>query len=135
MSRRIQLAVYLGILAAIAAASAWNFVRVSVLAAQQNREIVREIVARARVFPEIGPGVRALKRDSSGRYYVLAGPATVIWIYGAAGKRVGQIPNASSGDAKIVYAEDIDVDSAGRLFVADRGANAVKIFKPDGSLD
>ncbi len=130
MPRRAQLAVSFAVIAVV---SAWNLF--PVLAAQQSREIVREIVARSRVFPEVGPGVRALKRDSSGRYYVLAEPATVISVYGAAGKRVGQIPNANSGDTKIVYAEDIDVDSSGRLFVADRGANAVKIFKADGSLD
>jgi hypothetical protein len=133
MARRTQLVVSLAVLAAIAAASAWNFIPVS--AAGQSREVVREIVARSRVFPEIGPGVRALKRDSSGRYYVLAAPATVITVYGASGKRVGQIPNANSAGAKIVFAEDIDVDSSDRLFVADRGANAVKIFKADGALD
>lgn len=133
MLRRTQLIVSLAVLAATAVASAWNFFPVS--AAEQGREVVREIVARSRVFPEIGPGVRALKRDSSGRYYVLAAPATVITVYGAGGKRVGQIPNANSAGAKIVFAEDIDVDSSGRLFVADRGANAVKIFKADGSLD
>jgi hypothetical protein len=133
MPRRTQLAVSLAILCAIAGVSAWNLFPAS--AAGQNREIVREILARSRVFPEIRAGVRALKRDSSGRYYVLAEPATVIYVYAPGGKRSGQIPNASSGDTKIVYAEDIDVDSSGRLFVADRGANAVKIFKPDGSLD
>jgi len=133
MLRRTQLVVSLAVLAASAVASAWNFFPVS--AAEQGREVVREIVARSRVFPEIGPGVRALKRDSGGRYYVLAAPATVITVYGAGGKRVGQIPNANSAGAKIVFAEDIDVDSSGRLFVADRGANAVKIFKADGSLD
>ena len=133
MPRRAQLVVSLAIFAAVVAASAWNLVPVS--AAGQSREVVHEIVARSRVFSEIGPGVRALKRDSSGRYYVLGAPATVISVYGAGGKRAGQIPNANSAGTKIVYAEDIDVDSSGRLFVADRGANAVKIFKADGSLD
>src|SRR5580658_6568400 len=40
---------------------------------------------RARVFPTVGPGVTALKRDSSRRYYILAKPATVVSIYGSDG--------------------------------------------------
>jgi len=87
-----------------------------------------------RVFPGVGPGVAALKRDSSGRYYVLAEPADRILVYDAAGKPAGQIPNANSRGATIRYAVDIDLDSRDRLFVADRGTNAVKVFAPDGSL-
>jgi hypothetical protein len=88
----------------------------------------------ARVFPGVGPGVTALKRDSAGRYYVLAQPANRILLFDATGKSLGQIPNANSGGATIRYAVDIDLDSRGRLFVVDRGANAVKIFAPDGAL-
>jgi hypothetical protein len=101
----------------------------------QNQTPISEIVAHARIFPGIGPGVRALKRDSAGRYYVLAAPANVIAVFAADGKRAGQIPAADSQAAKIVFAEDIDLDSSGRLLVADRGANAVKIFEVDGSLE
>jgi hypothetical protein len=39
---------------------------------------VNAIPARARVFPEITSGVIAMKRDTSGHYYVLANPANVI---------------------------------------------------------
>ena len=35
---------------------------------------------------------------------------------------------------RIVFAADFDVDSSGRVLVADRGANNVKIFAPDGSI-
>lgn len=128
MSRCAQLGVSLAILAAIAAGGSLPRV------AAQDQAFTRPILARARVFPEIGPGVAALKRDSSGRYYVLASPASIIAIYGADGNRVGQIPNANSRGAKIVYAADIDVNAQGRLFVADRGANAVKIFDADGAI-
>lgn len=121
----------LAILATIAAG--WNFVPAPVAA--QNPTPIAEIVARTRVFPGVGPGVRALKRDSAGRYYVLAAPANAIAVFAADGKRVGQIPAANSQTAKIVFAEDIDLDAGGRLFVADRGANAVEIFTADGSLE
>jgi hypothetical protein len=90
--------------------------------------------ARARVFPAIGPGVAAVKRDSSGRYFILAEPASTISIFDASGKRLDQFPNANSHGATIRYAVAIDVDSRGRLFVADRGDNSIKIFAPDGSL-
>lgn len=133
MFRNLQIGSCVVIL--IAAAAGWNFSHAATPAPDQDQEFSRDLLARARVFPEIGPGVVAIKSDSAGRYYVLADPAKVISIYQADGKRIGQIPNANSRGAKIVYAQDIDVDSKGRLFVADRGANAVKIFEPDGSLD
>jgi hypothetical protein len=60
-----------------------------------------------------------------------------VQIYNSAGKLVGQIPNESavkSKGAAIVYGESFDVDSDGRVVVCDRGADAVKIYSPDGSL-
>src|SRR5580658_9492262 len=93
--------------------------------------------ARGRVFPDVGRGAEAIERDAADHYYVLAAPASVIWIYGADGKRIGQIPSAqAAGDATIKYAVDFDRDAAsGRIFVADRGSNAVKIFTPEGALE
>lgn len=92
------------------------------------------VPARARLFPEIESSVTAMKRDSSARYYVLARPANVIWIYNPQGKRIGQIPRADSETAQIQFAVDFDLDSMGRVLVADRAANAVEIFSADGSL-
>jgi hypothetical protein len=101
-------------------------------AAAQGMENV--LHAKARLFPAVGPGLSVLKRDSAGRYYILAEPATTVLIYDATGKPAGQIPNANSHGATIRYAVDIDIDSQGRLFVVDRGSNAVKIFAPNGAL-
>jgi hypothetical protein len=84
------------------------------------------------VFSEIGSGVTAMKRDTAGRYYVLANPPNVIWIFDANGKRIGRIPRAGAESAKIQYAADFDIDSDGRVLVADRAANAVEIFSADG---
>ena len=75
-----------------------------------------------------------MKRDASGRYYVLARPANVIWIYSPQGKRIGQIPRDDSENAKIQFAVDFDLDALGRVLVADRAANAVEIFSAGGSL-
>ena len=87
-----------------------------------------------RVFLGIGPDVRAIKRASSGRYYILAKPPNVVWVYSSEGEPLGEIPNARSAGTRIGYAEDIDLDSTGDLYVADRGSNAIEIFRPDGSL-
>lgn len=118
---------------AIAVATSAILIAVSVrpIEAQQFRTTVE---ARTRMFPGIGPGVTALKRDSSRRYYLLAKPATAILIYDSNEKLVGQIPNANSQGTVIKYAVDIDLSPDGLLYVADRGANAVEIFKPDGTL-
>jgi hypothetical protein len=96
--------------------------------------VVTAVPSRARLFPEIGSGVTAMKRDAAGRYFVLATPANVIWIFSPQGKRVGQIPPVGSETAKIQFAVDFDIDSTGRVLVADRAANAIEIFSPEGSL-
>lgn len=110
-----------------------------------------ELRARARVFSEVGPGVTALKRDAAGHYYVLValpgGQGSVVQIFDSAGKRLRQLPpgpppspakagaGASGFEPAIVFGDDFDLDAAGRLYIADRGANAVKIFSPDGNLE
>jgi len=114
------------------------------LAAPTGAQVESELLARRRVFPEIGAGLRAIKRDTAGRYYVLSAPGPAVLVYDAAGQRVGQIPRLSappgapippvSKDAVLVYGDDLDVDSAGRIYVADRGANTVKVFNPEGTL-
>ena len=93
--------------------------------------------ARGRVFPDVGRGAEAIERDAAGHYYVLAAPASVIWIYSADGQRIGQIPSAQAGAAATIkFAVDFDRDAAsGRIFVADRGANAVKIYTAEGALE
>jgi hypothetical protein len=94
----------------------------------------KPIDARARVFPDVGRGVRALKRDAAGHYYVLRSPDPAVLVYRGDGTLLRSIPDASAKDAPITFAEDFDVDRDGRVYVADRGANAVKVFSPDGHL-
>jgi len=142
MVRPFHIALYLAIVVAAAAGADFSgaalepvFSRAraqGLLGAGQEGAV--EIHALARVFPEIGPGVEAVKRDAEGKYYVVAAPARSVAIFDTDGKRLGQVPNEASGGATIVFAEDIDIDAGGRLLVADRGANAVKIFGSDGAL-
>ncbi len=99
--------------------------------AQQDE---KEILARARVFPDVSGGVRSIRRSSTGRYYILSAPGAAVGIYATDGTRVGQVPATPTKQAAIVLGDEIDLDTSGRLYVADRGAKDVKIFAPDGSL-
>lgn len=103
-------------------------------------QVDNELLAKRRVFPEAGAGLRAIRRFSAGRdsavrYYVLSATRGAVVVYSMEGQRVAEIPPASAGKAAaIIYGEDMDIDSAGRVYVADRGANAIKIFNAEGSL-
>ncbi len=94
----------------------------------------QEIQAMARLFPEVGVGLRAIKRDSAGRYYVLAAPSAVVRVYASDGKPLGSVPASPSKASDIVYGEGLDVDPAGRVYVADRGGNAVRVYDTSGRL-
>jgi len=94
----------------------------------QAQELDIELESTARLLPDAGTGLRAIHRDATGRYYVLAAPGSFLTVYSADGKLVGKIPSAGAKDSSFVLAEDFDVDSSGRVVVADRGANAIKIF-------
>ena len=107
----------------------------SVPAPASAQGIENAVLSRARVFPEFNSGVVAMKRDAAGHYYVLATPPNVIWILAADGKHIGQIPlAASNANAKIQYAVDFDLAPDGRILVADRAANAIEVFSPQGTL-
>jgi hypothetical protein len=132
MFRRLQIGIW--IVLPVALAAGWNYSS-TILSAQDENFAAHDLLARGRVFPQIGAGVSVIKKDSAGRYYILAAPAKSIAIYQADGKRVGQIPNQNSHGATIAYAQDFDIDGSGRILIADRGANSVKVFAPDGSLE
>jgi hypothetical protein len=97
-------------------------------------QVETELRARARLFPEVGRGARALQRDSAGRFYVLTAPGAMVQVFDAAGKRVAQMPASAGKETPLVYGDDLAVDSSGRVCVADRGADIVRVFNPDGSL-
>jgi hypothetical protein len=114
----------------LALRAAWCAISPLPTAAQHLENVIE---SRGRVFPSVGAGITAVKRDSARRYYVLAKPATVISVYSSVGDLVLQIPNAQSKGVSIHYAVDIDLSPEGRLFVADRGANCILVFGADGS--
>jgi hypothetical protein len=119
-----------------------------VLAATAS-QVDDDLTAKARVFGKIGPGLRAVKRGADGKYYVLASPALGLAIFDSKGKQLSVIEEsgtalssaaspapaaAKTGKPSITFGEDCDVDKDGTIYVADAGANAVVVLKPDGSL-
>jgi hypothetical protein len=100
-----------------------------------------QLTARHRVFPSIGPGLRAIRRDANGKYYFLASPSVGVVVFDSRGKQLSVIgavsPDAGankSGGSAIGFGEDCDIDAQGNILVADRGLNQVSIFSPDGKL-
>ena len=49
------------------------------------------------------------------------------------GRRRGAV-NPKSGRAGITFGEDCDMDADGRIYVADRGINAIQVFDAEGAL-
>ena len=96
-----------------------------------------DLIARKRLLPGIGPGLRALKRGADGNFYVLSAPGSTATVFDPAGKLLRRVPEyddskapaaASAQLTSIVFGEDLDVDAQGTVYVADRGANAIKIW-------
>jgi hypothetical protein len=105
--------------------------------AQEVTPFENDLVARKRLYDGVGAGFREIHRGPDGTYYVLTAPASSLRIYDASGKAVGQFPGESAAgrkDAALVYGESFDVDRDGRVVVCDRGAKAVKVFSPNGTL-
>jgi hypothetical protein len=99
-----------------------------------------DLTAKQRVFPNVGPGLRAVKRGGDGRLYILASPSPGLLVFDAKGKQVlsiNEVGVAASatgqGHALISFGEDCDGAAEGNIYVADRGANLIQVFSPDGT--
>jgi len=94
-----------------------------------------QLLAKRRVFPSIGPGLRALRHGADGKYYVLASPAVGIAIFDSSEKQLTVVgaPNAA-GHSVIAFGEDCDIDAQGNIYVADRGNNLIQVFAPEGKF-
>src|SRR5438445_11532504 len=107
------------------------------LAAAQDED---DLTARQRIFPGVGPGLRAVKRGGDGRLYILASPSPGLLVFDAHGKQVlsiselpGADTGAKSGRPLITFGEDCDGAADGKIYVADRGANLIEVFSSDGA--
>jgi hypothetical protein len=105
--------------------------------AQEPYQYENDLVAKRRLYGAVGAGFREIHRGPNGNYYVLTAPAPAVLIYDSSKKLVGQVPTQAAAAAKgaaLVYGESFDVDHDGRVVVCDRGAKAVKIYSPSGTL-
>lgn len=116
-----------------------------------------ELRAKARLFTDAPVGIAAMKSFGLGearRYYVLTARGTTILVYDAAGKLLQQFPPPVAAGQKpprpeqmlLQYGADFDIGcpklpgektdpaAACFLYVADRGANAIKVLSLDGAL-
>src|SRR5438874_7954302 len=97
-----------------------------------------QLTANRRLLPGIGAGLRAVKLGVNGRTYVLASPSPGLVVFDTQGKQVLAIEGVAAGTksahAALAFGEDCDVDDAGRIYVADRAANAVQVFSAEGTL-
>ena len=98
------------------------------------------LTAKARLFPTIGAGLRSVKITADGLTYVLTAPSPAVSIFGKDGKLVRSVPNYTDGTGPasvplrtIVFGEEMDVDSSGTVYVADRAANGVKVWDARGN--
>jgi hypothetical protein len=99
-----------------------------------------DLSAKQRILPAIGPGLRAVRQGADGRLYVLASPSPGLVVVDAGGKQVlsiGELPtpqgSAAASHGLITFGDDCDVDAEGKIYVADRGANVIRVFSSDGT--
>ena len=105
------------------------------------QQVDDDLMARRRVFKPIGPGLRAVRRGPDGKFYVLTSPGSTVSVYDANGALLKKIPDygpQSAGPASpdlrtIQFGEDMDVSSDGTVYVADRGADEIKLWDQTGS--
>jgi len=105
--------------------------------AQEPYQFETDLMAKKRLYAEVGAGFREIRPGPDGNFYVLTAPAPAVLIYDASRKLIGKIPSQAGASAKgaaIMYGESFDVDHDGHVVVCDRGANAVKIYSPSGTL-
>ena len=106
--------------------------------AQEPEDI--DLSAKQRILPGIGPGLRAVRQGADGRLYVLASPSPGLLVVDTKGKQllsINEMPTATGGAAAshslITFGDDCDVDAEGKIYVADRGANLIRVFSGDGT--
>jgi len=100
-----------------------------------------DLIARQRLFSVVGPGLRTVKRGTDGRLYILASPSPGLLVFDAQGKQVlsiNEVGVAQGGSGQghnlITFGEDCDGAADGKIYVADRGANLIRVFTADGAL-
>ncbi len=85
------------------------------------------------IFLEAGSRVTAIRRDAAGRYLVLQSRPATLFAFDANLKLLGTyVPQA--GQDALSFAEDFTVGDDGKIYVADRGSQGIKILSASGEL-
>jgi len=102
-----------------------------------------ELTAKRRLFPEVGVGLRAVKRGDSDKTYVLSSQGLMVFdakdhkllTIGSPAADVAASKTTAPGTSNpgISFAEDFDVDATGQIYVADRAANLIVEYSADGN--
>src|SRR5256885_16439539 len=84
-----------------------------------------DLTARQRIFPGVGPGLRAVKRGGGGRVYILASPSPGLLGFDAHGKQGLSLNEISGADTAaktspplISFCEDCDGPARREVYVA-----------------
>jgi hypothetical protein len=102
-----------------------------------------ELTAKRRVFPEVGAGLRAIKRGDSDKTYVLSSQGLMVFDAKdhkllTIGSPAADVPASKTSSPVSTapgqsFAEDFDVDAAGQIYVADRAANLIVEYSAEGN--
>jgi hypothetical protein len=110
------------------------FVLLAIVPARMRAQVQPGLGPARRVFPDVASGARTVRLGPDGHYYVLVAPGAAVLVFDSAGKKLGQVPAQAVGASAIVFGAALDIDAAGRIYVADRGGNAVNVYAADGTL-
>jgi hypothetical protein len=115
------------------------------LAPGARAQVDAELNADKRLFPEVGPGLRAVRMGPDGKIYVLASPSPGLVVYSGEGKRLLAMKEASgisaearaeaeqSGEVLVGFGDDFDVGSDGTIYIADRANSAIQVYGSKGN--
>src|SRR5208282_2357196 len=83
----------------------------------QEAEVDDQLSASHRLFKNIGPGLRALRRGTDGKYYLLASPGAGLVVFDAQGKQLsviggpsGELVDNKAGRSPVALGDDCDLD-------------------------
>lgn len=107
-------------------------------------QVDADLVAKRRLFAPVGPGLKQIREGADGKIYVLASPSPGLVVYSPEARRLLTMHEASgltesalaeaksAGEVLVEFGEDCDVDAEGNIYIADRAANAVRVYSRDG---
>jgi hypothetical protein len=129
----------------ILAATCLSFLVAGVAQVGTAQQVDADLVAKRRLFAPVGPGLKQIREGADGKIYVLASPTPGLVVYSPEARRLLTMREASglpeaalaeakaSGETLVEFGEDFDVDADGTIYVADRAANCIQVYRKDGT--